>query len=195
MHVRVVHSFHWHAAFHCMNISLLIHSTDEHLNCFYFLVVSSFFIIVLKCNLYIIKFTPWKCTIERFLVYPELCDHHCYLILKHFPYPKRNLVPFRHHSRKWQPAPVFFLGNSRDRGAWQAAGHGVTKSQTRLSNWAQALKRASASFTIDPPILNISHAWNHTRCVLSCLDSLCLMFLKFIHVVARVSTSLLSIAE
>ena len=29
------------------------------------------------------------------------------------------------------------LGNPRDRGAWQGRVHGVTKSQTRLSDWAQ----------------------------------------------------------
>ena len=39
-------------------------------------------------------------------------------------------VPWR---RKWQPTPVF-LENPIDRGAWQATVHGVTKSQTGLSN-------------------------------------------------------------
>ena len=29
--------------------------------------------------------------------------------------------------RKWQPTPVLFLGNSKDRGAWRAAVHGVAK--------------------------------------------------------------------
>ena len=32
----------------------------------------------------------------------------------------------------WQPIPVFM-----DRGAWSATAHGVTKSQTWLSDWAQ----------------------------------------------------------
>ena len=32
------------------------------------------------------------------------------------------------------------LGNTMDRGAWQAAVHGVTKSQTRLSDTARQLK-------------------------------------------------------
>ena len=32
-------------------------------------------------------------------------------------------VPWR---RKWQPTPVFLPGESRDRGAWRAAVHGVT---------------------------------------------------------------------
>ena len=35
---------------------------------------------------------------------------------------------------KWQPTPVFFLENPMDGGAWWAVVHGVTKSQTRLSN-------------------------------------------------------------
>ena len=40
--------------------------------------------------------------------------------------------------RAWQPTPVFLPGESpwtkEDRGAWQATVHGVTKSQTWLSN-------------------------------------------------------------
>ena len=39
--------------------------------------------------------------------------------------------------RKWQPTPVFFLGNPTDKGAWQATFHRVTKSQTCLRHWAQ----------------------------------------------------------
>ena len=49
---------------------------------------------------------------------------------------------------KWQPTPVFFLGNPMDRGAWQATVHGVTKSQTRLSNYTAA----AAAGTIKPCI-------------------------------------------
>ena len=41
-------------------------------------------------------------------------------------------IPWR---RKWHPTPVFLLGNSMDRGAWWATVHGVTKSQTGLSNY------------------------------------------------------------
>ena len=37
-------------------------------------------------------------------------------------------------SRKWQPTPVFLLGNSAERGAWRATVHEVIKSQTQLSN-------------------------------------------------------------
>ena len=38
--------------------------------------------------------------------------------------------------RNGNPLQYSFLGNLMDRGAWQAAVHGVTKGQTRLSNWA-----------------------------------------------------------
>ena len=34
--------------------------------------------------------------------------------------------------RKWQPTPVFLLGNPTDRGAWGATIYRVTKSRTRL---------------------------------------------------------------
>ena len=39
-------------------------------------------------------------------------------------------IPWR---REWLPIPVFLPGKSMDRGAWWATVHGVTKSQTRLS--------------------------------------------------------------
>ena len=38
-------------------------------------------------------------------------------------------------SRKWQPTPIFLLGNSMDRGGWWATICEVTKSQTQLSDW------------------------------------------------------------
>ena len=40
--------------------------------------------------------------------------------------------------RKWQPTPVFLPGKSQDRGARWTTVHGVAKSLTRLSNWAQS---------------------------------------------------------
>ena len=40
-------------------------------------------------------------------------------------------IPWR---REWQPAPVFLLENSMDRGARWATVHGVKKSWTQLSN-------------------------------------------------------------
>ena len=46
-------------------------------------------------------------------------------------------IPWR---GKWQPTPVFCLGNSMNRGAWQAAVHGVVKSQTQLSNYTTTTK-------------------------------------------------------
>ena len=36
--------------------------------------------------------------------------------------------------RKQQPTPVFLPENPMSRGAWQATVHGVTKSQTRMSD-------------------------------------------------------------
>ena len=33
-------------------------------------------------------------------------------------------------SRKWQPAPVFLLGEFQERGVWWATVHGVAKNQT-----------------------------------------------------------------
>ena len=41
-------------------------------------------------------------------------------------------IPWR---RKWQPTPVFLLGNPVDRGAWQATVHGVAKSRTWLNDF------------------------------------------------------------
>ena len=38
--------------------------------------------------------------------------------------------------RIWQPTPVSCLDSPMDRGDWQAAVHGVTKSRTWLSSWA-----------------------------------------------------------
>ena len=40
----------------------------------------------------------------------------------------RSLISWR---RKWQSIPVYCLENPKDRGAWRATVHGVTKSQTR----------------------------------------------------------------
>ena len=41
-------------------------------------------------------------------------------------------IPWR---RKWQHTPVFLSVDSQDRGSWWEPVHGVTKSQTWLSNW------------------------------------------------------------
>ena len=37
--------------------------------------------------------------------------------------------------RQWHPTPVLCLENPMDRGAWQAAVHGVAKSRTRLNDF------------------------------------------------------------
>ena len=43
-----------------------------------------------------------------------------------------SLFTFMHWRRKWQPTPVFLLGESQGRGAWRAAVCGVIQSRTRL---------------------------------------------------------------
>ena len=43
-------------------------------------------------------------------------------------------IPWR---RKWQPLQYSCLGNPTDRGAWWATVHGVTKSGSRLRDWAR----------------------------------------------------------
>ena len=45
-------------------------------------------------------------------------------------------IPWR---RKWQPTPVFLLENPKDRGAWQATVHRITKSWARLKWLSTAL--------------------------------------------------------
>ena len=44
---------------------------------------------------------------------------------------------------KWKPTPVFLPGNPTDRGAWPARVHGVTKSQTQLSDSAHMHRLSS----------------------------------------------------
>ena len=41
----------------------------------------------------------------------------------------------RNWRRQWHPTPVLLPGKSMDRGAWQAAVHGVARSRTRLSDF------------------------------------------------------------
>ena len=45
--------------------------------------------------------------------------------------PWMGKIPWR---REWQATPDSFLGNSVNRGVWQATVHGVTKIQTGLSD-------------------------------------------------------------
>ena len=65
--------------------------------------------------------------------------------------------------RKWQPTPVFFLGNPIEKGAWQAAVHRVTKSQTRLRRGAQRSNRVcvTGSFRVShddwPSLFSVIH--------------------------------------
>ena len=51
-------------------------------------------------------------------------------------------IPWR---RKWQPAPVFFLENPVDRGAWWAIVHGVAKDRHDLETKQQQKSREITS--------------------------------------------------
>ena len=51
-------------------------------------------------------------------------------------------IPWR---REWQPTPVFLPRKPMDRGSWWARVHGVAKSQTWLSNWAQSTVHLSSA--------------------------------------------------
>ena len=44
-------------------------------------------------------------------------------------------VVFHCQRRQWHPTPILLPGKSMDRGAWNAAVHGVAKSQTRLNDF------------------------------------------------------------
>ena len=44
--------------------------------------------------------------------------------------PRTGKIPWR---RKWQPLQYSYLRNPKDRGAWYAVTHGVTKSQHNLA--------------------------------------------------------------
>ena len=52
-------------------------------------------------------------------------------------------IPWR---RPWQPTPVFWPGESRDRGAWWAAIYGVTQSRT----WLKRLSSSSKQLRLSP---------------------------------------------
>ena len=52
-----------------------------------------------------------------------------------------SLFTFMHWRRKWQPTPVFLLGESQGRGSLVAAVYGVTQSRTRLKWLSIALLR------------------------------------------------------
>ena len=68
--------------------------------------------------------------------------------------------------RKWQPTPVFLLRNLMDRGTWQAIGNGVTKSQTRLSNWACArATRCLCSVVLTASVDPVWYLQDHIFCL------------------------------
>ena len=66
-----------------------------------------------------------------------------------------SLFNFLHWRRKWQPTPVFLLGESQGRGSLVAAVYGVTQSQTRL-------KWLSSSSSSIPLVKCIPQPFNHT---------------------------------
>ena len=57
-------------------------------------------------------------------------------MVKNLPAMRETRVPFLGWEDPLEKgtAPVFLPGDSRDRGAWWATVHGVTKSQTQLSD-------------------------------------------------------------
>ena len=60
-----------------------------------------------------------------------------------------SLFTSMHWRRKWQPTPVFFLENPRDRGAWWAAVYGVAQGQTRLKRLSSSiLNQQSVSYSV-----------------------------------------------
>ena len=58
-------------------------------------------------------------------------------------------------SRKWQPLQYSCLENSIDRGALRVTVHGVTKSQTQLSNWAHVCTQVR--------VWVLTHTHTHTQ--------------------------------
>ena len=63
-----------------------------------------------------------------------------------------SLFTFMHWRRKWQPSPVFLLGESQDGGAWWAAFYGVTQNQTWLK-WLSSSSSIS-SFLLPTPVFS-----------------------------------------
>ena len=58
-----------------------------------------------------------------------------------------SLFTFMHWRRKWQPTPVFLLGESQGQGAWWAAVYGVAQSRTRLK-WLSSSSSSSSLLRI-----------------------------------------------
>ena len=55
--------------------------------------------------------------------------------------------------RKWQPAPVFLPGESRDGGAWWAVVSGVAQSWTRLKQLSSSSSSSSPLYIYVPQLL------------------------------------------
>ena len=62
-------------------------------------------------------------------------------------------IPWR---RKWELTPVFLPGNPMDRGAWQAAVHGVLKSWTQLSDTYMLIPSSQFIHSCLYPLVTIS---------------------------------------
>ena len=67
--------------------------------------------------------------------------------------------------RKWQPAPVFLLGNSVDRSLVGYIAHGVTKSWTQRRDW----ERAHRSMLFNKAIPIEEEPWFWVRIVTFCV--------------------------
>ena len=61
--------------------------------------------------------------------------------------------------RKWQPTPVFCLGNPLDRGAWRPTDHGVAQSQTWLSDWAHTQVSIQAHWLYKANVPSVQEWW------------------------------------
>ena len=58
-----------------------------------------------------------------------------------------SLFTFLHWRRKWQPTPVFLLGESQGWGSWWAAVYGVAQSRTRLKWLSSSIANAAVWYS------------------------------------------------
>ena len=70
-----------------------------------------------------------------------------------------SLFTFMHWRRKWQPTPVFLLGESQGWGAWWAAVYGVAQSRTWLKWLSSSSSSSSLVLTVAIPTSNHHPHW------------------------------------